>query len=397
MNNSGKQSSKRFWRNMITIIAVGIVLVATVYFGKKYKASQKTVEITAFYNQLSDDDYIDFAKKLEKSIHTKNPEVFDNSVDIASLFGFSKRELAQSFKKRKVIEFLQPYLKIGSSISSQLLYPNDFKYTNFYKEDGIPHIVFRLYRPDFINFIDFTLDIKKDKIVIDNMYDFYSGILFSEMAFDLYNKTINLRQSNIANMDIYQSIKNQLFLGLYEEAYNSFVAIPNAERSPFHYQFLLIAASNCDDDEKLIQVISDMKAHKPNDKRLDTYLNFHESLIHGDLDKLNTAIDNLKKYVGEDTIFDQYRGILFNLQSEFEKAGPFFDRVITENPNFFGGYYYKLYNMLLRDKENEALSVIAEMKERFSISKEDFVFDLQEEYKEFTNSEAFQNIFKSAE
>lgn len=396
MNDSNGQSTKRFWKSMITIVVVGIVLVAAVYFGKKYKETQKTAEITEFYNQFSDENYIGFAKKLEESIHAENPEMFDNSIDVASFFNFSKRELAQSYNKRKGIELLQSYLKVGSSISSQLVSTNDFKYTNFYKEDGIPHIVFRLYRPDFINFIDFTLGIKKDKIIIKDMYNFYSGILFSEMASDMYYKAINSQGIDIANIKIYQPIKNLLFSGNYEEAYTSLVSIPTAKRSSFHYQFLLIAASNYD-DEKLIEVITEMKAFKPDDKRLHTYLNFQENIVHGDLDKLNAAIDDLKKYVGEDPIFDLYRGILFNLQSDYEKSEPFFDRLVTEIPNFYGGYYYKLYSLLLQDKTSEALTLIAKMKEHFSINEEELTLELQEEYKEFTNSEAYKNIFKDAE
>lgn len=396
MSNPNDLGTKRFWKKIATLIGVGIVLFAAIYFGKKYKTSQKTAEITELYNQFSNVTYIEFAKKLEESIHTEKPEIFDNSIDIASLFDFSKRELTQSYNKRKGIELLQPYLKVGSSISSQLVSTNDFKYTNFYKEDGVPHIVFRLYRPDFINFIDFTLGIKRDKIVITNMYNFYSGILFSEMASDMYYKAINLRVNDIANMKAYQPIKNHMYSGNYEKAYNLLVSVPTAKRGPFHYQFLLIAASNYDGD-KLLEVIAEMKALKPDDKRLHAYLNFQEEIVHGDLSKLNTAIEDLKKYVGEDAIFDLYRGIMFNLQSDFEKSAPFFNRVVTEIPDFFDGHYYKLYNLLLQNKKDEALSLITKMKERFSISEEEFTLELQEEYKEFTDSEAYKNIFKDAE
>mgnify|MGYP000394663059 CR=1 FL=1 len=396
MSNPNELSTKRFRKNMITLVVVGIVLVAVVYFGKRYKTSQKAAEVTEFYNQFSDKTYTDFAKKLEESIHTENPEIFDNSIDIASLFDFSKRELTQSYNKRKGIELLQPYLKIGSSISSQLVHTNDFKYTNFYKENGVPHIVFRVYRPDFINFIDFTLGIKKDKILITNMYNFYSGILFSEMASDMYYEAINLRVNDIANMKAYHPIRNHLYAGNYEKAYTQLASIPAAKRNPFHYQFLLIAASNYDDD-KLLEVIAEMKALKPDDKRLHAYLNFQEEIVHGDIDKLNAAIDDLKKYVGEDPIFDLYRGIMFNLQSDFEKSEPFFERITTQIPDFFDGYYYKLYCLLSQDKKDEALSLIAKIKERFLISEEEFTLELQEDYKEFTDSEAYKNIFKDAE
>jgi hypothetical protein len=130
---------------------------------------------------------------------------------------------------------------------------------------------------------------------------------------------------------------------------------------------------------------------------LHTYLNFQENISHGDIDKLNAELEDLKKYVGEDAIFDLYRGILFNLQSDFENSEPFFDRLVTEIPDFLDGYTYKLYGLLLQDKKDEALSLIAKMKERFSISEEELTFELQEEYKEFTDSEAYKNIFKSAE
>lgn len=395
MKDANTPTKESFWKKMVTIIGVGFVLIAAVYFGKKYKTSQKIAEITAFYNQFSDQNYIEFAKELEKLIHENKPEVFDESVDLAAFFGFSNRELVGSHKKRKMIEALQSYLKIGDLISSSVQYKEDFIFTNFYKEEGIPHIVFRLYRPDIINFVDFTLGIKKDTIVIKDMYNFFSGILFSEMASDLYYKIINQGDLSFIDIKAYQQVKYEMELGNYEEAYNVLIAIPEAKRNAYHYQFLLTATSNFD-NEKLLAVIAEMKASNTEDQRLHAYLNFKEHIVHGDLEKLNAAINDLKKHVGEDVIFDLYRGFMFNFKSDHKQAILFFDRIIKELPDFYDGYYYKLYGLLMQDKKEEAIRVTAKMNERFSISKEELIFGLQE-FQEFTSSEAFKNIFKSAE
>ncbi|MFK7749141.1 MAG: tetratricopeptide repeat protein [Kordia sp.] len=397
MNDPNEQSTKRFLKNLAMIIGVGIVFISIIYFGKKYKDSQKIAETTEFFNQFSDETYVEFAQKLEQSIHDNNPELFDNTVDVASLFGFSNRELVESFKKRQVVDFLKPQLKIGTSIHNQLINPNYFKYTKFYKKEGVPHIVFRLYSLDFINFMDFTLGIKKDNIVVTDIYSFYTGNLFSEMASEVYYKTVKRNSLSHYEMQAYQKAKNYLQLGNYEEAYNLLVSIPVNKRNPRHYEFLLLAVSNYSED-KLQEVITEMKTLKPDDARMHAYLNFQESFMQAtpNLDKLNTAIDNLVDYVGEDPIFDFYRGLIYDLETDFEKAVPFFDRLITEIPDFFEGYYYKLYGLLLQNEIDEALSLTTKMTESFTVNEEDLSFDLQE-FPAFINSEAYKNIFKNAE
>ncbi|WP_420572401.1 tetratricopeptide repeat protein [Kordia sp.] len=395
MNDLTEQSNNQFWKKIALIIGIGIVLLAVVYFGKEYKTSQKVAETTKFYDQFSDEKYIEFAKKLEASIHTENPKIFDKSIDVASFFNFSARELAESYNKRTAIAFLQPYLKLGGSISAQLTYPSDFKFTKFYKKDGVPHIVFRLYRSDFINFMDFTLGIKEDTIVVTNMYNFYSGIVFSEMISEMYYESINQSQQFISELKTYQQVNSYIQSGSYEEAYNLLVSIPVEKRNPLHNQYVLASAADFDAD-RFIEIIKNIKKEKPDDERLHVYLNLLETIFLADIDKLNKAINELKKYVGEDAIFDVYRGLLYNLQSDYDKAIPFFDRLITQSPEFHDGYIYKLYTLLTQNKTDEALVLVTKIKERLSMSEENLTFQISE-FQTFINSEAYKNIFKSAE
>ncbi|EDP94550.1 hypothetical protein U8527_16640 [Kordia algicida OT-1] len=395
MNENTEISKDQFWKKILTIIIVGIVLVAAVYFGKQYKKSQKTAEITAFYNQFSEETYIDFAKKLEKSIHIENPQNFNEHIHLPSFFNFSADDLSKSAHKRLAIKTIKPYFDIGNMISQQLADPNDFKFNKFYKKDGVPHVVFRLYRADLVNFMDFTLGIKKDKIIITDMYVFFAGISFSEVASEMYYQAINNEQSFLAYIQLKEQIDAYVASENYEKAYNVLIYIPDERKNALYPQMLLNVAGNYDAD-KFLEVINYIKKQKPNDKGLHAYLKFQETLVFGSPDELNTAIENLKKYVGEDSIFDLYKGLVYNAKSNFKEATQHYDLVIKQDPNFFDAYFYKLFNLLQQDKTEEALKVITTMNKRFVISEEGLTFDLQD-YKDFTASEAYKNIFKSAE
>ncbi|MEM6687267.1 MAG: hypothetical protein AAF617_15915, partial [Bacteroidota bacterium] len=380
---------------MAVIIALGTVLIAAVYFGKKYKASQKQAEIAEFYNQFSDEAYTAFGKKLEASIHENHPEDFDKSVDIASLFDFSNRDLSGSYNKRKTVEFLGPILKVGTTIHAQLNHPDEFKFTRFYKKNGIPHVVFRSYLSNFINYIDFTLGIKKEAIIITDMYYFFPGLVFSEMASDLYRKVMSQRDFSTIDLSTYESVETNLALGNFEETYSLLRSIPENQRHPYHYQFLLVTAENLDDDT-FFQVLEELKTRKPNDQRLHSYLNFKKHIFKGNLTQLNAAIDELKKHVGDDLLFDLYRGFTLNLTADYEQAIPYFDTIITKMPALYEAYYYKLESLLVLNKEKEALSLVAEMKHHFLLQEEDFTLSISD-FQEFIQSEAYKNIFKDAE
>ncbi|PTX59032.1 hypothetical protein C8N46_111101 [Kordia periserrulae] len=395
MNKTKKSSNDNFWKIMTTIIIGGTLLILAVYFGKKYKASQKTVEITKFYNQFSDDDYIDFAKQLEASIYENRLEEFNKKVNIASLLNFSNQELAGSYKKRTAVNFLKSYIKIGNSITNQLARPKDFKYLNFYKKEGVPHIVFRVYRSDIINFMDFTLGIKKDKIIINDIYNFFSGVAFSEMASKLYYEAMNEENQSFEAIRKYQSVQNFISIGDYESAYDLLKSIGIENRNDNHYGFLLITASNLSFD-LLLEVITEMKTQFSEDERLQAYLDFHEKAITGDLKDLSAAAEHLKKYTGDDIVYDLYKGIYFYLKNEYEEALIFFNRTIQKDPTFFDAYNYKLFSLLMLNEEEKALNVLVELKKDFSISEETIILELQD-FPEFIASEAFQNTFKNAE
>lgn len=265
----------------------------------------------------------------------------------------------------------------------------------FYKKDGVPHVVFRLYSTGLIYFMDFTLDIKKGNIVVSDVYVFFSGTLFSEMASEMYYKIVNNEPSLNTTIKLHEQVEAYVASDNYEEAYKLLITIHDENRNAFYNHLLLTVAGNYDID-KFIEAIDYMKKLKPDDKRLHAYLNVQESMMTKDLTNLNTAIEDLKKYVGEDEVFDLYKGILYNNQSNFEQAISSFDLVIAQNPDFFDAYSYKLFNLLELDKNEEAIKVITTINKRFPINEEDLTFDLQE-YKTFTELEAYKNIFKSAE
>lgn len=392
MESANELSTKNFYKYLLTVLSIGIVLFAAIYFGKKYKTSQKTEEIISFYNQFTDEEYVDFAKKLETAIKTNNPELFDNSMNVASFLNFSARELTNSYHKRRVMEVMGSVLKIGSIINDQIYHSDDFKFTRFYKENGIPHIVFRIYRFDFLNFMDFTVGIQNNSLVLNDSYNFFSGITTSQMTSDIYTKSISENQDAFSSLAIYEKVQYKLQSYEYEEAYDLLATIPAKNRDAIYYQILLIATANFD-DEYYKNTIEEVLKLNPNDQKLHSFLNFQKSILKGDLDQLNTAIEKLEKYVGEDAIFDLYRGIIHYDSLEYDTAITYFDGAITKIPDFYHAYFYKLYTLLLQEKTTDALSLVATINDRFFVSEEDFTSSLLD-FPDFTSSTTYKSIFQ---
>ncbi|MBC8757518.1 hypothetical protein H2O64_22805 [Kordia sp. YSTF-M3] len=395
MDSPNQLSNKSFFKYIITLLGIGIVFYLAIHFGKKYKVSQKTKKVTAFYNQFTDEEYIDFAKQLETSINTHNPTLFDNSVNIASFLNFSNRELTQSYHKRQATKIIGSYIKIGSILVDQIDNDGDFKFTRFYKENGIPHIIFRIYRVDFVNFMDFKVGIQNSKFVLEDSYNFFSGIIMSKIISDIYNKAINQNKQAISNLNSYENINYQLQSFQYQEAYELLLTIPEKNRDAIYHQFLLITTLNLD-DEKFKSTIAEAKKLNPNDEKFHSYLNFQKSILEGDLNQLNKTIKILQQHVGEDPIFDLYRGIMYYYNLEYDKAIPFFDRVMTTMPSFYDGYYYKLYTLLLQEKTNDALNLVATMNDNLFLDEEELELNLAD-FEDFTSSKAYKTIFNDSE
>ncbi len=389
------ESKEGFWKKILVIIGLGIVLILAVYFGKKYKASQKKAEITEFYNQFSDESYINFAKELEASIINYSPDFFDGKVNTKSFLSFSDKELTESFYKRKVSEILSPLMKFGSIIVEQIRPIGDFRFTRFYKEDGIPHFVYRIYDGDMIYFIDFTVGIKDNEPVLNDSYYYFSGITMSKNISNIYYKTIDLDRQYLSNIETYNKIRYYNKNGDHERAFEVLTAIPAKYHDALYFQYLLIAATY-NGDEKLQTVINQLINATPDDEKLHTYLYFIESVYFGKTETIETRVDSLKQYVGEDSIFDYYIGVTHINNENLEEAIPYFDKTINEMPNFFDAYFDKLYSLLQLKETEKALEVLTIMYEKFSFAEEDMSFDLTE-FNTFINSPSYKAIFKDDE
>ncbi len=246
-----------------------------------------------------------------------------------------------------------------------------------------------------IYFIDFTVGIKDDEPVLNDSYYYFSGVTMSKNIANIYYKTVDLDQQYLSNIETYNKIRYYNENGDHERSYEVLTAIPAKYHDALYFQYLLIAATH-NSDEKLQTVINKLINATPDDEKLHAYLYFIESVYFGKSEIIETRINSLKQYVGEDPIFDYYIGITHISNENLEEAIPHFDKTIKEMPNFFDAYFDKLYSLLQLKETEKALEVLTRMYEKFSFAEEDMTLDLKE-FKTFINSSSYRAIFQDAE
>ncbi|HOR82598.1 MAG TPA: hypothetical protein PLF32_08075 [Bacteroidales bacterium] len=291
---------------------------------------------------VSDEEYLAFIDNVFKEIYDGRTALLNASVDYEE---FAKRILAEGndFDKKKLIEFLQTYFKLGSMMADQIMDGADIRMIKFYRQDNVAHAIIRTYYNGGISVEDWELEKKDDIIMINDAFAIVSGIYWSD---DWRTKAAN--QFSVVDDDVLLNYKlieiNELIsVGAYEEADSSFFWVEQAIKNNLYGRTMkLNLASLSKSYEEVVAMSNAFLKSFPEQKNIAEFYQMQSAIQLGLTDKLSQHIDNLTNTLGNDPIYFVYQSWTYQRAGQLEMALQTLDSAIAYMPQVYDLYHNQL-------------------------------------------------------
>lgn len=339
-------------------------------------------------------------KNIEQSLMNNNPSYFNSILDKQVLL---KKVLINS-KNSQVVNFNLGFqngfyqsFDLGSMLLSQLNTNGSYDFLKTYEKSGHHVLLFRSFSNDGLNYHEFYIDKKDDRLIITDMYVYMTGELISE----------RLRRTYIANLykilpeeaDFY--VENDKYRtykilekaqklaenGNHKKAFKTWSKIPYDRKKEKTVQLTGIQIASFYNIDLYNQLSRKYESEYPQDPGF--YLFSLNGLYDQNaFDQSLSCLDSLDNLVGCDPMLDYIRAEIFSRMGNEQETIVAYERLIHSMPAFEPGYleFFEFY-MSRNDYEN-ALSVLDRMSFEFNYYKEDFQ-DFLQKYPSLIKSELY--------
>jgi tetratricopeptide (TPR) repeat protein len=230
-----------------------------------------------------------------------------------------------------------------------------FEKVKLYEKDGMQRIIFRAYGDDGLNYLDMELTKLNDKVGIADMMVYSSGENISKSLADLMKKMMDEPNDNKVEdaTATFQTIKRLMAKGNYKEAKKEFDQLPYYVKNTRIGDVLNIQISSNLGDEIYMKEIEKFEAKYAGDPNVQlTMIDLY--FLRKDYDKALTAINVIDSVINKDSFLDYYRGLVWNVKGNSNKAIEYYKKVTESNPNFPGAYAELMAHYLEKNDKQQA-------------------------------------------
>ena len=248
-------------------------------------------------------------------------------------------------------------MNLGRSILNSLSSKGWYALVRQYEDSGIQHLVFRMYDDGNINYHDFELIKKGNKVAIADAYVYTTGEKLSETI-----KLVNIQMEEIESRNnhddknkwllVIPKIKALAVKGKYEEALELFNSIPDdmQELKVLKLTKLLICAGL--DAEKYNEALKEYESLYPNEANIPLLrLNYY--LLNKDYVNALKAVNDLDHKINKDPFLDYHRYLMYYSMDDMENSKICLERLMKYSPEFEDGML-ELIGTYILDKDTLA-------------------------------------------
>lgn len=289
--------------------------------------------------QFTKDDYIQVAREIESTIKDGDPEYLNEIFDSQLLLKKVKRkESIYNIITKSSSGFVKGFMgsfKFGNTILSNLG-NGYYDFLKYYEKEGTPHLVFRLFTPEGLNYHDFELAVHNGKIKLADCYIYLSGELLSKTLSDIMLTSSTTREvfglpwmtdydkDYLKSLLRIKRIRQHMQNNEYESARIVFDSIPeNLRKEKLFLLTEIMVASNLEEDYYL-NVIEKYQQQYPDDPSLDL-IRIDALFLREQYDEIFVVLDGLQKEFGDDPVLDYYRGNLYFMKDSIHRAIEYFE------------------------------------------------------------------------
>lgn len=306
--------------------------------------------------KVSKEDAKAFAAQLEKEVDDYKINFIEKNVHLPVLLKkinshITKKELKGSEQGVRTALAGNNYER---AVYEMMGGNGEFKCTRQYEKEGVQHVIFRVYGANGLNYLDMELAKLKNKTGIADMFLHATGEDLSKSLAGLLESLLQhqgtaLEASIVRTLNNFKKYRKNAD---YEKAKAEFMRLPYSLRNSKMYEVtyldLLSHISEEEYTRELERITTKYEAQSGYDLLLlDVYL------MKKEYGKAIKSIDAVDSIVRTDPFLDYYRGLIYKMNGDTNKAVDYFNRVTVSMPDFAGNYAELISHYgSEKDKEN---------------------------------------------
>lgn len=347
------------------------------------------------------DPFERFGKQIEQTLANNHPGYLNSLFDLET---FTKRVLADDTLNDDT-DFIEGFRQgllagfdFGTELTGEIEQGAWYAFLNHYTRDSTHHLLFRFYSDNGLNYHDYELIKKEDKLLIADVYIYFAGENFSNTIRRIY-KTYQLERAHpgtppakeaeyLRQLVKIQQIRNLLSEGNPKKAWRVFNTIPQGyqEEKPFQISKLLISSKLT--PAMYLEALNGYQALFPNDPGLHL-LSIDAFFANKEHSLAMKCLDSLERQVGHDPLLNLYRGNLNYAMGDTAGTIRCFENLLNELPTF-GQAYLKLLDIYINSNRYPlAIGLLDKITGHFQLTKEDLKQSLAG-YPKFIGSAEFK-------
>ena len=345
----------------------------------------------AFPDEIEYNDLIILGKQLESSISSGNPYYFNlcfNTESIIDSAILSNPKNAENSFAQGFIEGLKQQFDPGNAILELIGADGSFTFIRAYKRDGRSKLLFRLISSNGINYHEYDVGQKDEKLVLTDAYIFTTAQTISGTYKNIYNKYfLNLPEYRISRAD--KKIQRLAAIGNSRKAYKQWLNLPENIRFSKTNQLMGIHLASKLDRETYFGAYIEFMNHFPDEP--GKYFIALEGLIkQGYYHAALKAIEKLDEYIQTDPILNVIKADIYYESGDTQNAEEHLNKLIEEMPEYETGYLNLLGLYIEENEFMKATLLLDKIILTFNASKEDLQ-QIVTDYTDFLQSDEFKN------
>jgi hypothetical protein len=325
---------------------------------------------------LPDQDFIDFAKKIEQQLHYENESPIANAFDYEE---FERRVFVgldiPKKEKQRAAEFIKNNINPAKTTLEAVRQGAHFHFVKFYRKNNEPHLIFRTYFEGGVSLEDWLLGVKDGKIVVYDAFLIVSGINWSDNCRHKLCNYLELYTDEVMNINKLINI-NYLIAEENYAAADSLLywIIPQMQENMYARTMEMNLSSLSKSYENMQALANEFAKTFPDEKRISIFYLMQSSIQHGLPNETIKHIYSLIDWVGDDPVYYLFQSWSFQHANAKDEALSVLDSAIRYMPYIFDLYvdkldiYYSDYNY------QECVKLLYQIDTRFVPKEEDVSF-----------------------
>ncbi len=341
------------------------------------------------------DELIIFAEQLESSISSGNPYYFNLCFDMEAIISKVVKQDENNSDNAFVqgfVEGVRQEFDFGTGIIDEIGSEGSFSFIRAYQQNGKSKILFRLISNYSIDYHEYEVELREDKVMIVDGYIFTSAETISN-TFELIYTEYLLSQyryaENIQDRDPNKKIYRLAASGKNLRAYKKWGKLPSHIRYSKSNQLLGMNLAKKLNKKIFFGTYIEFLQHFPNEPGKN-FVPLDGLIKHEYYQAALKNIDILDETIQNDPLLNVLRANIYYEIGNKIKAETCLHQVIDSMPEYETGYL-KLLGLYLNEKEfRKATELLDKMIFTFDANKEDLL-PFIDNHPDFINSAEYKN------